>query len=222
MDFPMGSIKKQEFQSVKYIKEYKDYNSELYDREDIPFFADLILATYHKEVKAVLGEGGNGIAFDLGDSVVKITSDRVEVKYAKRLIDINSDHLVKVYDVREVTELAIGDMKRHMIHQEKLETNGLNSTIKSMIFYIQSRSTILHKLKNDIKVTDTDILELFKDNILSLDDTNKLYMYREIEKIFLECKKYGLPIYEISEKNVGVRDRKYLVYFDISDPYELN
>jgi hypothetical protein len=206
---------------MKYLKEFKDYKSEVYDQDDILYFGNLIQNTYHKKVIQVLGEGGNGIAFDLGDSVVKITDDGVEAKYAKQLQHIDSDHLVKVYDVQVVEEYSMSHMKTHMIHQEKVETKGLNDTIRTMIYHIQSVSNVLHKLKHGAEVTDADVLELYERKIFSLTEANLLHFYREIEKVFLECIKYKLPTHEISGKNIGLRDRKHLVYFDVSDPNEL-
>lgn len=174
----------------------------------------LIQLGYDPNTIKKLGEGMYGLGLDAGDKVIKITSDSVEAKYAKQLMDITSDHLIKVYDVREIEYLDIKGI--YVIVEEKLNTH-LNKTILSMLWYLEHVNPFRNIIgKKDI--SDESILEFYKGKLLQSDE-NILHIFKEITKVFTEAQQYDLPTHEIRDKNIGARNNN-LVYFDISDPYE--
>jgi hypothetical protein len=209
----------------KYIKLFEDFtfNENEFDSEfefsiDVHEFCEKILEELNISYQylKVIDEGSNGIAFDLGDKVLKLTSDDSEAHYADKLIDINSDHLVNVYSVNKVeSEYQYGDL--YCIIMEKLNTD-FHKTIKYMINDLHKPNNITNKLSNNIEPNDNDILELF--DMYSYDDSKKIEIFYLWYSVYKECLKYGLPMDDMRGSNIGIRNKK-MVFFDISSIYEL-
>lgn len=164
----------------------------------------------------VVGEGGYGIAIDLGDSILKITTDKSEAYYANILLNINSKNLVKIFNVKEVkSDYQYGEL--YIIHEEKLITN-INSVINLIVSYLHKRNPIIGQIET---VSDDDVYDYFHTKIFSLDRENILNIFYKIKNVYLECNKYNIPFEDFHGSNVGIRkdNPTELVYFDISDPY---
>jgi len=94
-----------------------------------PAQAATVLRSYEKKLNKLgikaspnmkrLGGGKMGFAYDLGDSVLKLTRDKYEANAAKR---IEGKKLRNVYEIYAVYEL--NDSGIYVIHQEKLNPLG--------------------------------------------------------------------------------------------------
>ncbi len=205
----------------KYVKTFENFSNLSFDFE-IPAeeYIKKVLDVMNIQYSNIdfIAEGGNGFVVDLGDSVLKITSDKVEAYYADKILNIESPNLVKNYKVVEIIS-KYQYWKLYAIHQEKLITE-FNSSIKNMIWYLNKRNPIIAKLLNGT-ITDSEVIEFFKTKFLSWDDSMILQCFEMIKALYLEAQKYNLPTEEIHSKNVGLRkNSKDLVYFDISSPNE--
>jgi len=158
----------------------------------------------------VLDEGGNGIAIDLGNSVLKLTYDGSEAYIADKLKTISSDNLIKIYDVCKYDNI-------YLLHEEKLITK-LNPTINTFISYLNKMNPITSNIEN---VSDDKVYDFFKNKILSFSRENILKLFNMWKEVYNECLKYNIPLTDFHGKNVGIRKENptKLVYFDISDPY---
>lgn len=202
-------------------KEWDIYDNESIIEFDIPIKQWLIEYLPNLGIEYVslkpLAEGGYGFTVDLGNNtIIKLTSDKVEVKYANLLKDIDSPNLVKVYDV------FIIDYKGnyyYLIHLEKLNTN-IQPLIKTVFYYLHKKNPIVSLLEVKGYVNDNEVLSFFKGKILYNDETI-LFVFNKWLNVWKECKKYNLPICDLHERNIGVRNNEF-VYFDISDMYEIN
>jgi hypothetical protein len=52
----------------------------------------------------MIGHGENGYAFDAGDKIIKITSDKGEYLVARKLLGLDTPYVVKIYDAIKVTD----------------------------------------------------------------------------------------------------------------------
>lgn len=167
-----------------------------------------------------IGEGGNGYAVDLmNGKVLKITTDKSEAHYSNLLKNINSDNLVKVFTVkRVVSQYHSGEL--YIILMEKLDTNLVNS-VKHIIDYLHKSNPITQRLNDKQEVTDDMIYNFFKDKIISLTRDNILIIYKKWLDVYKECKRYDIPLDDLSSRNIGIRNDypTDIVFFDISKLY---
>lgn len=188
----------------EFLNESFSDNFDFVDKQDLENFVKSLNLPYSKI--EILGEGGYGLAIDLGDSVLKITHDESEVYFANMLKNIDSKHLVKIYDVWY--------NKFYIIHQEKLFTN-INETIKTFLYYLHIRNPLT------IDSSNADVCDYFTSKMHITDDMI-IKLFDMWKSVASECIKYNIPLSDFHEKNVGYRksDPTCLVYFDISDPYD--
>ena len=171
------------------------------------------------EIK-IIGEGGYGFIIDLGNnSILKITSDPVEAFYANKLQSIFSTNIVRIYNIKEIVS-KYQEQQLFAIHSEKLITN-ISPVIKKMVDYLHKPN----KIKNQLiagTLNANDIISFFKSKIPSLPEENILLVFDKIDRVYKECIKYELPIYELHSGNIGIakNNTEELVYFDISSPIE--
>lgn len=194
---------------MKYIKLFEDYNSFDLSENEIKQILDKNNIIY-SDIK-ILGEGANGIAIDLsGDKVLKITIDKSEYYFAKKLLDIESKNLVKIFKVWKEEYF-------YCIVEEKLITK-LNTYIHSFIYYMEMRNPISPRIET---VSDEEVYEYFSGKIRALSKDEIITIFNKYKEVYYECMKYNIPISDFSERNVGIRKTNLnsLVYFDISDPY---
>ena len=197
---------------MKYLKRFNESFNNFDLKSDniedfITFICEQVNIKY--EYIKVIDEGGNGIAIDLGNSVLKLTYDVSEVYIANKLKTIKSDNLIKIYGI-----YSYGDM--YFIHEEKLITK-LNNTINIFISYLNKMNPITSNIEN---VTDDKVYDYFKNKIISFSRENILKLFYLWKEVYNECLKYNIPFTDFHGKNVGVRKENptKLVYFDISDP----
>ncbi len=205
----------------KYIKTFETFKTSRFDFE-IPTeeYIDKVLDTMNipSTKFKLLGEGAYGFALDLGDSILKITTDKNEVYYAEKLMNIESKNLVKVYQVVEIKS-KYQYAKIYAIHQEKLITE-FDDRIKNMVWYLSKHNPVTPALLAN-SLTNDIILDFFRSKFIGWTDDMILHCFDMIKQMYLEAQKYNLPTDEIHCNNVGIRkDTKDLVYFDISSPYE--
>jgi len=196
---------------MKHLKVFEEFDDNSYDltesdikdilkRNDIPY----------SHIR-ILSEGGNGIVIDISDDkVLKVTMDKSEIYFAKKLIGVDSPNLVKIFKVWE-------EKYFHCILEEKLITE-LNNTISYFVSYMHKKNPINHRIET---VSDDEVYEYFSTKLISLDKSNIIMLFNKYKEVYYECKKYGISIADFHGKNVGVRKNNptSLVYFDISDPY---
>ena len=200
---------------MKHIKLFEDYISNKFDFETNEELLDYIInicsiMNIEYDYIKLLAEGGNGLAIDLGNSILKITFDFSEVYFAYMLLNVDSPNLIKIYDIKK-TNLY------YIIHEEKLFTN-LNNTIFTFLYYLHRRNHITNNIEN---ASDNEVLDYFKDK-LHLSKENILILFNMYKRVYLEAKKYNIDLTDFHEKNVGIRksNPNELVYFDISNPYD--
>lgn len=199
---------------MEYLKMFEDFENdnifdltenevkEMLDRNDISY-------SYIK----ILAEGGNGIAIELTeDTVLKITFDASEYYFAKKLIGVDSPNLVKIFKVWK-EEFC------YCIVEEKLITE-INNAISNFLYYMHHRNPISHKIET---VSDDEVYEYFSTKFMGLDKSNIIILFNKYKEVYYECKKYDISMSDFHEKNVGIRKSNptSLVYFDISDPYNI-
>lgn len=194
---------------MKYLKMFEDFDNfdltindvkEMLDRNDISYSHINIIS-----------EGGNGIAVDIADDkVLKITSDNSEIYFAKKLINVDSPNLVKIFKVWKEDYF-------HCIVEEKLITE-INNAISNFLYYMHRRNPIIHKIET---ISDDEVYEYFSTKLRGLDKSNIIILFNKYKEVYYECKKYDISMADFHEKNVGIRKSNptSLVYFDISDPY---
>lgn len=169
----------------------------------------------------IISEGANGFAVDLGNKVLKVTSDMSEAYYANKLIDITSPNLVDVECVYKIESNFQYDVL-YVIVMEKLNTN-LHTAFDSLIDMMNKQNKLLSIINNGGELTDDMIYEFFKGKIVSLNKEGIIYVFNKWLNVYRECKKYNLPIDDFRSKNTGIskRNKDELVFFDISNLYSL-
>jgi len=194
-----------------YISDHLDFESV----EKFNIFVESICKSMNIEYNyiKILAEGGNGIAIDLGDSILKLTHDKSEAYFAYKLKNIDSKNLVKIYDITYKE-----DIDMFVIHQEKLITK-LNNSINLFVDYLHKQNPITNRINI---VSDDEVYDYFKNKLISLSRENILLLFEKWKSVYDECKKYDISLSDFHGKNVGIRQSNPtdLVYFDISDPYE--
>src|SRR6478735_8817864 len=165
---------------MKYIKLFENYNL-LKDIESVVF---LICKKLNIKILSlsILSERDNGIVIDLGNSILKITYDISEVYFADKLKYIDSENLVKVYNVVNIISKNYGNF--YIIHQEKLYTK-INPIIKKFILFLHKS-----KLKFNIDNTTIDDLYDFFKNKLDLSKENLLSLFNKYKEVYDETKNY--------------------------------
>lgn len=204
---------------MKYIKLFEKFISSQFDFEtieELKLFIDKVCSLMdikYEHIK-LLAEGGNGIAIDLGSSVLKLTYDISEVYFAYKLLNVDSPNLIKIYDVKNV-ESKYGNF--YCIHEEKIITN-LNQVIYNFLYYLHKQNPIS---RNVDSVSEDDVYNFFKDKLSSLSKENIMLLFNRWKNVYEEAHKYDIEMNDFHEKNVGIRETNptELVYFDISDPY---
>jgi hypothetical protein len=208
--------------NMKYLKLFEKFESDSFELKiDIEDFIEKICVKLDisYSIFNIIGEGGNGVAIDIGDYVIKLTTDISEAYYANKLIDIDSKHLIKIYDVyRLESDDVYGEL--YLIIEEKLNTNIIE-TIKTFLYYLHKRNPITNRI-NDI--SDEEVLDYMRPKMLALSDNNILLLFNKYKDVYNEAMKYDIPLNDFHGSNVGFRysngNGTDLVYFDISDPYE--
>jgi hypothetical protein len=175
---------------------------------------------YDKVVE--LDNGNNGVVIDLGKTVLKITTDNSEAYYAHKLLNIQSDNLVKVYDII-LTDSPYQYGELYVIHMEKLNTN-LVSTMKSLVDAFYYRNPIVGRLDNNIPVPNEDIIDYLNGQLVNRSSETIMFLYNKWLNVYNECRKYDLPIDDLRWRNVGGRigNTSELVFFDISESDQNN
>jgi hypothetical protein len=196
---------------LRLFEEFEDDNSYDLTENDVKNILDKNDISY-THIKTI-SEGGNGIAVDISeDKVLKITNDHSEYYFAKKLVGVNSPNLVKIFKVWKEEYF-------YCIVEEKLITE-LNNNIYNFLYYMHKRNPISHNIEN---VSDEDVLDYFEPKLISLSKENILKLLDMYREVYYECKKYDISMADFHGKNVGVRKSNptSLVYFDISDPYNI-
>ncbi len=203
---------------MKYFKLFENYLEYFgfENKEQVYKFANEICSKMNisfTEIK-ILGGGRNGVAIDLGESILKFSVDDSEAYFAKKLINIDSVNLVKIYDIKEIIS---DECDFYAIHEEKLITK-LNSTITNLIYYLNNQNPISNNVET---ISDDKIYDFFKNKLISLEQKDILILYNKWKNVYNETKKYDIPLTDFNQNNVGIRESNpnELVYFDISDPY---
>jgi hypothetical protein len=208
---------------MKHIKMFENFKTDIFDftsKEDFEIFIKDICEKMNINYSYItfLSEGGNGIAVDLGNNILKLTTDFSEAYLANKLKNITSKNLVKIYKVVELLDNKEYS-KTYAIHQEKLITH-LNPSINTFLYYLHKNNSITKRIKY---VSDDEVYDFFKDKMLSLNRDNIILLFNKWKNVYLECMKYDIPLSDFHGKNVGIRKSNptELVYFDISNPYEI-
>lgn len=132
---------------MKYIKFFEEYKGVFSLDIDIKEYVTKICLNMNISYDKieVINSGLNGVAIDLGNTVLKITMDTTEVYFAEKLKNIKSENLVEIYDVKQInSKHQYGNL--FAIHQEKLITN-LNPTILHMIYYYIIKILYIEKMR---------------------------------------------------------------------------
>ena len=200
---------------MKYIKLFEQYN-DMFDYninhiEEILKIqnVDFVDITY-------LDSGSYGSVFDLNNgNVLKITNMDSEIYYAKKLIDIESECLVKVENVFFHKYYDMGyNVKVGFIIMEKLITEK-GKQFKNFLDYLTLHGTIRNIYKT---INNRGVLKYFKDKLIYTTDEKIIYFWEDYKTILSECEKYKLPIDDLRGRNIGFRNNKP-VFFDIGDIY---
>lgn len=195
---------------MKYIKLFENYESELFDHtiNDIKKILDLRKTKYIDVTH--IASGSYGSAFDLGNNLVlKITTMKSEVYYARKLIGIDSKYLIDVKDCFFHTYSDMGyNIKIGFIIEEKLNMNKGN-IFKRFVDILYRYDSPKSK-----DIPDKEFIEYFNSYNF---ETETLLKYRfYYNEIIQECKKYDLPIDDLRGDNIGFRNDTP-VLFDIGD-----
>lgn len=89
---------------MKYIKFFEEYKGVFSLDIDIKEYVTKICLNMNISYDKieVINSGLNGVAIDLGNTVLKITMDTTEVYFAEKLKNIKSENLVEIYDVKQI------------------------------------------------------------------------------------------------------------------------
>lgn len=196
---------------MKYLKLFENFKSHFdYNIDQIREILTL-RGTKFNNIEFI-ANGRYGSAFDLNNGLVlKITTMDSELYYAKKLMNIDSDFLVKIEDV---FYHQYSDIKNGFIVMEKLQTN-ISQSFKYFIDYTNKYGSISSIWKS---ITNDKVLEYFRPKLISLNDEIILRYWDLYKQIRMECEKYNLPTDDLSSHNVGIRNNKP-VFFDIGDIY---
>lgn len=161
-----------------------------------------------------IDSGAYGSAFDLNNGfVLKLTNMDSELYYAKKLISIDSNHIVKVKDVFFHKYYDIGyTVKVGFIIMEKLDTNK-GYKFKNFVDMLNNYGTIKTIYKT---ISDNKVLEFFKDKIVSMNNELILSYWQIYKNILTECDRYKLPTDDLRGNNIGFRENTP-IFFDIGD-----
>ena len=200
---------------MKYIKLFENFtdNSD-YNIDQIKEILK-VRGTNFNDIEFI-DSGGYGSVFDLKNGyVLKITTMDSELIYAEKLMNIDSNFLVKVKDVFYHAYHDVGyTIKIGFIVMEKLEIRKGNSLVN----FIDSLNIYNSPKYRYRTISDEDVLKYFK--YLSFFTDKQIIRYWNVYKnIALECEKYDLPIDDIRGGNIGFRDN-HPVLFDIGDIYK--
>lgn len=200
---------------MKHLKLFEDFTEQFdYNIEQIKEVLKL-RGTDFNNVE-FLDSGMYGSAFDLNNGfVLKLTAMDSEVFYANKLIDINSEFLVKVKDTFFHKYYDAGyTVKIGFIIMEKLHIENGNRFEKFI-----DRLNVYDSPKSMYKtVSDEKVLDYFKAKMTSPNEEEIIYYWKLYKNIVSECEKYNLPTDDLRGRNVGFRNNKP-VFFDIGDVY---
>lgn len=203
---------------MKYLKLFEDFTEQFdYNIEQIKEVLKL-RETEFNDVE-FLDSGMYGSAFDLNNGfVLKLTSMDSELYYAKKLINIDSDFLVKVKDVFYHKYHDVGyKVKVGFIIMEKLDIRNGNRFERFV-----DRLNVYDSPKSMYKtISDEKVLEYFKSKMIETNEEEILHYWNLYKNIVSECEKYNLPTDDLRGRNIGFRDNTP-VFFDIGDVYKSN
>lgn len=173
---------------------------------------------YKVKSLTILESGMYGTALILNNEyVLKITNMKSEVYYANILKDITEDNLVNVIDVFFHEYFDYMTVRIGFIIMEKLNTES-NKLFKLFIDYLHNRNNLTSRYK---VVDISEVIDFFKDKILSIDDDTIIKYWNMYTSILDSCKKYNLPNDDLRGRNIGFRyeNDSVPVFFDIGDVY---
>jgi len=214
---------------MKYFKlfeNYHKYNYDYYDSNLIIQFKIPVKDWVEKLLKKLniktdyhmpVGKGEYGFAIDLGDKILKVTNEKSEAYYGKKILNINSPNIVKMFDVKIVKSDYQKQGELYIIVMEKLNLN-IDNNVKILINYLHKRNDIVDKLDKYNIVSDEEVYNFFKDKLKMLDKNDILYIFKKWMNVYNECRKYNIPLHDFHSENIGLRfsNNDELVIFDIS------
>lgn len=208
-------MKLHRYSTYRYIKENIE---ELFDYKIEDIKTILKERGYNVKSLTILDSGMYGTAFILNNEyVLKVTNMKSEVYYANIIKDITEDNLVNIKDVFFHEYFDFMTVRIGFIIMEKLNTDS-NKLFKLFIDYLHNRNNLTSRYK---VVDMSEVIEFFKDKIVSIDDETIIKYWNMYISILETCEKYNLPIDDLRGRNIGFRygNESVPVFFDIGDVY---
>jgi len=163
-----------------------------------------------------IGQGLFGLTYDVGDDkILKITTDKYEAANANKLRHKPiTKHIINYYDVRAINNPRNRDYYSIVMDKVKPLTNENYKLLYGSIYTRFLDPTLSDEYLYDYVY---DYLEEYETEE-SFDDTLMFYIDKlepQRQSILKEFKKYGIPIKEAHNGNVGFDNEGNFVYFDI-------
>lgn len=199
-------------------------------------FDDLSIKSITKEfglnpdIVEKLSAGYHGIAYKVGDKVIKITDDVAEYKNALKLKNKPvTKYLINYYDARRIDKydyifIILMDYVKPLWDDKKDDTEQIDAFIYEDVreLYDLVRYSGLRYSENRLPTQSELKQQLYKSEYRceKYDLTKEEYFRRlmQVHEIHKEGKKLGITLVDMHIGNIGMKDDHY-VYFDIGCDY---
>lgn len=181
----------------------------------ISILSDKIMSYFNISDYFEIGVGFWGVVYDIGDKILKITTDLTEIENAFKLLGENTNHFPHIYNIHKVD---FDKQSYGVIIAEKLEKMV---TLTQYNIIQEKLESILGTLDYEFPIEDEDVifntfynysLNRLPNNVIK--EVKKIPFIKSLFKIDKEAKKYNIKIDDIHYGNLAINGNK-LVLIDL-------
>jgi hypothetical protein len=201
---------------MKYIKLFEDFTDK-FDHKLIDIKEVLTKRGTIFNNISYIKSGAYGSVFEIDNNIIlKLTNMKSEVYYANKIKNIESDNIIKIFDVffHKYTDVGY-NVNVGFILMEKLDVDRVPKAFKTFVDYLNQRNPLINIWK---EVSDKKVIDFFKDKLISITDNDIINYWNSYKKILSECERYNIPTDDLRGDNIGMRGNNF-VFFDIGDLY---